>query len=36
MENSKNPAMGGGNPDLGPEDGESWFVGTIWTPGVAC
>lgn len=21
-----------GNPDLGPEDGASWFAGTVWTP----
>ena len=23
----------GGNPDLGPEEGESWFAGLVWAPG---
>jgi iron complex outermembrane receptor protein len=27
------PAEGGGNPDLDPEEGESWFAGMVWTPG---
>ncbi|MBT8064234.1 MAG: TonB-dependent receptor, partial [Gammaproteobacteria bacterium] len=26
------PLEYGGNPDLGPEEGESWFAGTVWTP----
>jgi outer membrane receptor protein involved in Fe transport len=26
------PAQWGGNPDLEPEEGESWFTGLLWTP----
>jgi outer membrane receptor protein involved in Fe transport len=26
------PAEGDGNPDLDPEEGESWFLGMIWEP----
>jgi outer membrane receptor protein involved in Fe transport len=26
------PIQWGGNPDLDPEEGESWFVGMLWTP----
>ena len=27
------PLTWGGNPDLGPEEGESRFIGALWTPG---
>ncbi len=26
------PARGGGNPELDPEEGESWFAGMVWSP----
>ena len=26
------PVQWGGNPNLQPEEGESWFAGTVWTP----
>jgi len=26
------PLQWAGNPDLDPEEGKSWFVGTVWTP----
>ena len=27
------PVESGGNPDLEPEKGKSWFAGVVWTPG---